>query len=150
MHPEREETIEPSVRTVLMNDLPNRKESTLEEPRSRKESRIEEPRSRRESRLEESRRKESRLEERKYSFEEEPHADDVDMPDINVYQQRKTVAQGMMDIALFTANATQLKYSIRQRNESTLNMVCLVFISLSLVLQVCVSLNIVHLEFIDM
>lgn len=30
--------------------------------------------------------------------------------DMNIYATRKTVAQGMMDIALMTANASQLKY----------------------------------------
>lgn len=32
------------------------------------------------------------------------------IPDINVYQHKKTLAQGMMDLALFSANANQLRY----------------------------------------
>lgn len=44
-----------------------------------------------------------------------PHSGEIpktsNMPlDMNIYATRKTVAQGMMDIALMTANASQLKY----------------------------------------
>jgi Ninjurin len=31
-------------------------------------------------------------------------------PDLNIYQSKKTLAQGMMDLALFSSNANQLRY----------------------------------------
>lgn len=57
------------------------------------------------------------------------------IPDVNVYQHKKTLAQGMMDLALFSANANQLRYVL----ESSMHPyyysgICL--ISISLVLQV--------------
>ncbi|XP_063920163.1 ninjurin-A-like [Zophobas morio] len=60
----------------------------------------------------------------------------------NSYAAKKTVAQGMMDIALITANANQLRYIIEfNRNSSTyyLNL-CLIVISLVLQVGVGVSL----------
>ncbi|XP_068903290.1 ninjurin-A-like isoform X2 [Tenebrio molitor] len=42
---------------------------------------------------------------------------DLDLiPDVNVYQHKKTVAQGMMDLALFSANANQLRYVLESFN----------------------------------
>ncbi|GFV54883.1 hypothetical protein TNCV_4446591 [Trichonephila clavipes] len=34
--------------------------------------------------------------------------------DVNLYATKKSVAQGMMDIALLTANASQLKYILKE------------------------------------
>ena len=33
--------------------------------------------------------------------------------DANVYATKKTIAQGMLDVALLTANASQLKYLLQ-------------------------------------
>nr|XP_022899919.1 uncharacterized protein LOC111413247 [Onthophagus taurus] len=39
------------------------------------------------------------------------------IPDVNVYQHKKTVAQGMMDLALFSANANQLRFVFENPNQ---------------------------------
>ncbi|XP_013772661.1 uncharacterized protein LOC106457761 isoform X1 [Limulus polyphemus] len=39
--------------------------------------------------------------------------------DANLYATKKSVAQGMMDIALLTANACQLKYVLREEEENS-------------------------------
>lgn len=53
------------------------------------------------------------------------------------YNAKKTVAQGMMDIALLTANANQLRYILEFRDDEATNFaVLLVLIVCSLVLQV--------------
>lgn len=53
------------------------------------------------------------------------------------YNAKKTMAQGMMDIALLTANANQLRYIIEFRHNSSANFVILlILIACSLILQV--------------
>lgn len=53
------------------------------------------------------------------------------------YSTKKTMAQGMMDIALLTANANQLRYILEFRQEKSTNFVILlVLIACSLILQV--------------
>lgn len=53
------------------------------------------------------------------------------------YNAKKTVAQGMMDIALLTANANQLRYIVEFRDNKTTNfMILLALIACSLILQV--------------
>ncbi|XP_060653017.1 uncharacterized protein LOC132789189 [Drosophila nasuta] len=39
-------------------------------------------------------------------------------PDLNVYQSRKTLAQGMMDLALLSANANQLRHVLETETKS--------------------------------
>lgn len=58
------------------------------------------------------------------------------IPDINVYQQKKNLAQGMMDLALLSANANQLRYVVESHPRHPYYWFSLVFISVSLVLQV--------------
>lgn len=57
-------------------------------------------------------------------------------PDVNRYQQRKTLAQGMMDIALLSANANQLRYVVEARDSMAYYVACLTLISLSIIIQV--------------
>lgn len=53
------------------------------------------------------------------------------------YNAKKTAAQGMMDIALLTANANQLRYILEFRDDRSANfIVLLVLIVCSLILQV--------------
>ena len=56
--------------------------------------------------------------------------------DANKYATKKTIAQGMLDIALLTANASQLKYVLQIGNKHEFYHVMLTLISLSIVLQV--------------
>lgn len=57
------------------------------------------------------------------------------IPDVNVYQQKKTLAQGMMDLALLSANANQLRFVVDSNNHQY-KIVSLVFIAISIILQV--------------
>lgn len=54
----------------------------------------------------------------------------------STYAAKKTVAQGMMDIALITANANQLRYLIEFQSNSPTFYVTFVLIIISIVLQV--------------
>lgn len=54
----------------------------------------------------------------------------------NTYAAKKTVAQGMMDVALITANANQLRYLIEFQRKSPTFFVILSLIIISLMLQV--------------
>lgn len=66
----------------------------------------------------------------------------TEVPDVNIYQQKKTLAQGMMDLALLSANANQLRYVI-QMQASFYFYVSLIFIALSIVLQVAVGVGLI-------
>lgn len=58
------------------------------------------------------------------------------IPDINVYQNKKTLAQGMMDLALLSANANQLRYVLESYDRHPYFYPSLIMISLSLIFQV--------------
>ncbi|XP_076057719.1 ninjurin-2-like isoform X3 [Oratosquilla oratoria] len=55
--------------------------------------------------------------------------------DPNKYATKKTIAQGMLDVALLTANASQLKYVLTVGEAHTFYTLMLSLISISLVLQ---------------
>lgn len=59
--------------------------------------------------------------------------------DANRYATKKTVAQGMLDIALLTANASQLKYILQVGDKHEFYSLLLVLISVSILMQVIVS-----------
>lgn len=65
------------------------------------------------------------------------------IPDINVYQHKKTLAQGMMDLALLSSNANQLRYVLELRNRHSYYYFSLTFIIASLVMQVVVGIGLV-------
>lgn len=56
--------------------------------------------------------------------------------DANRYATKKTVAQGMLDIALLTANASQLKYILQVGDKHAFYKLLLVLISISILMQV--------------
>lgn len=62
-----------------------------------------------------------------------------EIPDINVYQHKKTLAQGMMDLALFSANANQLRYVMDSFARHPYYYPSMIFISISLILQVAIG-----------
>lgn len=64
----------------------------------------------------------------------------LSIPDVNTYQNKKTVAQGMMDLALFSANANQLRYVVESINHPYYYS-GIVLISISLIFQVSCSSN---------
>merc|ERR1712115_243794 len=55
--------------------------------------------------------------------------------DANRYATKKTIAQGMLDIALLTANASQLRYVLQVGESHEFYMAMLVLIITSIVLQ---------------
>lgn len=59
--------------------------------------------------------------------------------DANRYATKKTVAQGMLDIALLTSNASQLKYVLQVGPKHEFYMLLVVLISISIVLQVSIK-----------
>ncbi|CAG2103272.1 unnamed protein product [Medioppia subpectinata] len=56
--------------------------------------------------------------------------------DANVYATKKTIAQGMLDVALLTANASQLKYCLQLGKKSQFYYLMVTLISTSIVLQI--------------
>ncbi|XP_045777579.1 ninjurin-2 isoform X4 [Maniola jurtina] len=68
--------------------------------------------------------------------------------DANRYATKKTVAQGMLDIALLTSNASQLKYVLQVGPKHEFYMLLLVLISISIILQVISALAAIVLGFI--
>lgn len=66
-----------------------------------------------------------------------------DLPDVNVYQHKKTVAQGMMDIALLSANANQLRYVLESGGNHPYYYASLTLIGISLLLQVVVGVGLI-------
>lgn len=65
------------------------------------------------------------------------------LPDVNVYQHKKTLAQGMMDLALLSANANQLRYVLESYNRHPYYYASLTFISVSIILQVAVGVGLI-------
>ncbi|XP_039453532.1 ninjurin-1 isoform X2 [Culex pipiens pallens] len=56
--------------------------------------------------------------------------------DANRYATKKTIAQGMLDIALLTANASQLKYILQVGEKHEFYTLMLTLISISIILQI--------------
>ncbi|XP_076373519.1 ninjurin-2-like isoform X2 [Tachypleus tridentatus] len=56
--------------------------------------------------------------------------------DPNVYATKKTIAQGMLDVALFTANASQLKYILHMGTRHEFYYLMVTLISISIILQI--------------
>ncbi|XP_011311583.1 ninjurin-1 isoform X2 [Fopius arisanus] len=75
-----------------------------------------------------------------------PHPSNGAIPqvpfDVNVYQQKKTLAQGMMDLALISANANQLRYVLGSKNHP-FYLASLVMICMSLSLQIAVGIGLI-------
>ncbi|XP_054712633.1 ninjurin-2-like isoform X3 [Uloborus diversus] len=62
------------------------------------------------------------------------------MLDANVYATKKTIAQGLLDVALLTANASQLKYLLQAGKEHEFYYVMMTLISLSIILQMALGI----------
>ncbi|XP_026482409.1 ninjurin-1-like [Ctenocephalides felis] len=72
-----------------------------------------------------------------------PDGDPRVIPDVNVYQHKKTLAQGMMDLALLSANANQLRYVLESYDRHPYYFPSLILISMSLVLQIAVGVGLI-------
>ncbi|KAL6424064.1 hypothetical protein ACFW04_009751 [Cataglyphis niger] len=64
-------------------------------------------------------------------------------PDVNVYQHKKTLAQGMMDLALLSANANQMRYVLQTDGRHPYFYPSLTMISMSLFLQIAVGIGLI-------
>ncbi|XP_055642870.1 ninjurin-1 isoform X3 [Toxorhynchites rutilus septentrionalis] len=69
--------------------------------------------------------------------------------DANRYATKKTIAQGMLDIALLTANASQLKYILQVGEKHEFYTLMLVLISISIILQVSAAFLAVILTMVN-
>lgn len=67
------------------------------------------------------------------------------IPDVNAYQHKKTLAQGMMDLALLSANANQLRYVLETSSQHPYFYPSLLFISLSIIFQVNIYMYSIYL-----
>ncbi|XP_028041536.1 ninjurin-2 isoform X5 [Bombyx mandarina] len=69
--------------------------------------------------------------------------------DANRYATKKTVAQGMLDIALLTSNASQLKYVLQVGPKHEFYTLLVVLISISIVLQVAMGMVLLSLNLLQ-
>ncbi|XP_050315874.1 ninjurin-1 isoform X2 [Anthonomus grandis grandis] len=60
--------------------------------------------------------------------------------DVNKYATKKTIAQGLLDVALLTANASQLKYILQVGEKHEFYGLMLSLITISIILQVTAGL----------
>lgn len=65
------------------------------------------------------------------------------IPDVNVYQQKKIVAQRMMDLALISANASQFRYILHTKGLHPYYYTSLSMIGVSLFLQIVVGIGLI-------
>ncbi|EDV40642.1 uncharacterized protein Dana_GF23821, isoform A [Drosophila ananassae] len=65
------------------------------------------------------------------------------IPDVNAYQHKKTLAQGMMDLALLSANANQLRYVLETNKNHPYFYPSLLFISTSIIFQIAVGVGLI-------
>ncbi|XP_058830350.1 ninjurin-A [Topomyia yanbarensis] len=65
------------------------------------------------------------------------------IPNVNTYQQKKNLAQGMMDLALVSANANQLRYVLESFTRHPYYYFSLIFISVSLIIQIAVGIGLI-------
>ncbi|KAG7199320.1 hypothetical protein KM043_018169 [Ampulex compressa] len=65
------------------------------------------------------------------------------IPDFNIYQHKKTLAQGMMDLSLLAANANQLRYVLQTDGGHPYFYPALAMIGASLLLQIVVGIGLI-------
>lgn len=68
----------------------------------------------------------------------------------NLYATKKTLAQGMLDVALLSVNATQLKNVIQRGDDHDFYTVVVVLISVSIALQILVGIVFLVLGFVNL
>ncbi|CAN8001427.1 unnamed protein product [Ixodes hexagonus] len=67
----------------------------------------------------------------------------------NLYATKKTVAQGLLDVALLSVNATQLKQLLQLGPQHDFYVVMITLISVSIVLQILVGIVFMALGFLN-
>jgi len=69
--------------------------------------------------------------------------------DPNRYATKKTIAQGMLDVALLTANASQLRYVLQVGDRHEFYTLMVALISISIILQILVGILMMVLGALD-
>ncbi|XP_043214212.1 ninjurin-2-like isoform X4 [Amphibalanus amphitrite] len=69
--------------------------------------------------------------------------------DANRYATKKTIAQGMLDVALLTANASQLRYVLQAGDQHEFYTLMVTLISISIALQIVVGIALMVLGTLD-
>ncbi|XP_050424487.1 ninjurin-1-like [Adelges cooleyi] len=59
----------------------------------------------------------------------------------NLYRNKKLISHGMMDVALFSANANQLRYVLETGNGDVFYVICVIMLLVSIVLQILVGIT---------
>lgn len=54
----------------------------------------------------------------------------------NLYRNRKLLSHGLMDVALFSANANQLRYVLEGSDGNAISVICVALLLISILLQV--------------
>ncbi|XP_067612914.1 ninjurin-A-like isoform X2 [Eurosta solidaginis] len=75
--------------------------------------------------------------------EERDAIEDIASVDVNAYAHKKTLAQGMMDLALLTANANQLRYVLETYKRHPYFYPSLILLILSIGFQIAVGVGLI-------
>ncbi|XP_050524561.1 ninjurin-A-like isoform X2 [Daktulosphaira vitifoliae] len=59
----------------------------------------------------------------------------------NLYRNKKLISHGMMNVALFSANASQLRYLLETGNGGAFFIICVVLLLISIILQISVGIT---------
>ncbi|XP_060877784.1 ninjurin-A-like [Metopolophium dirhodum] len=68
-------------------------------------------------------------------------SDDDTLKAFDLYRKKKLLTQSMMDIALFSANANQLRHVMETFDGQYISLICVVLLSLSIILQILVGIT---------
>ena len=75
------------------------------------------------------------------------HCSKLKSMDANRYATKKTIAQGMLDIALLSANSAQLKYVLQVGEKHEFYTLMLTLISISIILQVIIQCSLTYVHY---
>ncbi|VVC45374.1 Ninjurin [Cinara cedri] len=68
--------------------------------------------------------------------------EEEDIPNaFNLYRNKKLISHGMMDVALFSANANQLRYVLESSNGDVIRIICITLLLISIFLQILVGIG---------
>ncbi|XP_060836225.1 ninjurin-A-like isoform X2 [Rhopalosiphum padi] len=68
-------------------------------------------------------------------------SDDDTLKAFDLYRKKKLLTQSMMDIALFSANANQLRHVLETFDGQYISYICVVLLSMSIILQILVGMT---------
>ncbi|XP_026809741.1 uncharacterized protein LOC113551602 isoform X2 [Rhopalosiphum maidis] len=68
-------------------------------------------------------------------------SDDDTLKAFDLYRKKKLLTQSMMDIALFSANANQLRHVLETFDGQYISYICVILLSMSIILQILVGMT---------